>query len=168
MIRVKHLTETLERAEILAAAIDKLLRHLSQNKSRKQFLSYDLAECLKNPYFYIFVAEDTAEKRKKKCVGMGIIYFQRLPTRWVAEIHDVVVKKKHRRRGVGKKIGKRLIKTAEDFSKLQGTEIKLSLTSRPERGTAEFYKKLGFTLIAKANKTGENEGTDLYTMTITP
>ena len=97
---------------------------------------------------------------------MASIFFQKNLGRWIAEIHDVVVDKEYRGRGLGEKITLVLIEDARRFAKVKKAQIKLYLTSRPSRVVAnKLYEKLGFELVAEA--CGEH-GTNLYKMTIAP
>jgi len=97
---------------------------------------------------------------------MASIFFQKNLGRWIAEIHDVVVDKEYRGRGLGEKITLVLIEDAKKFAKTKNVKIKLYLTSRPSRIAAnKLYKKLGFELVAEAH--GEH-GKNLYKMTIAP
>ena len=97
---------------------------------------------------------------------MATVFFQRNLARWIAEIHDVVVDKEQRRRGIGELLTKRLMDTALEFSKERNIKIKLYLTSRPSRIAANtLYKKLGFVLVSKSFG---GWGTNLYKIIVEP
>lgn len=148
------------------AAINLLLPQLSPSGKATTLTLKELKECLYNKNFYLFVAEDTSESHILVILGMGSIFFQRNTGGWIAEIHDVVVDKNERDRGFGSKINTRLIKEAENFSRLHQKPIKLYLTSRPSRVIAnKMYIKQGFVLVAKAK---DEWGTNLYKMVIRP
>lgn len=147
------------------AAINRLLAQLSPS-SGGAITMEELVECLSNPNFYLFVAEESGRDRTQFFLGMGSIFFQRNLGRWIAEIHDVVVDSEYRGRGLGEQLVLRLIGEAKIFAGAHRKPIELYLTSRPSRVAAnKLYLKLGFTLVADA--TGQ-WGTNLYKMMITP
>lgn len=57
---------------------------------------------------------------------MATIFFQRTLSGWIAEIHDVVVDKNHRGKGVGEQLMRKLLETAEEFAKEHKQDIKVS------------------------------------------
>jgi ribosomal protein S18 acetylase RimI-like enzyme len=98
---------------------------------------------------------------------MGSIFFQRCVSRWVAQIHDVVVDEAYRGKGLGGRLVRELLRQAMSFSDINGEEqVEVSLTSRPSRVAANaLYQKLGFVLVSAA--TGEH-GTNLYKIIAEP
>lgn len=147
-------------------AINRLRPQLSPSKKVKPLALEELGECLQDKNFHLFVAEDMLKDQMSSLLGMGSIFFQKNLGSWIAEIHDIVVDKKERDKGFGKKIVARLIEEAKEFASSKKGPIKLYLTSRPNRVKANnLYIKLGFVLVAKA--TGK-QGTNLYKMVIKP
>lgn len=146
--------------------INHLLPQLHPSEEGEKISESDLAECLVNRNFHLFVAIDDSKKYPRKFAAMASIFFQRNLGRWIAEIHDVVVDLEYRGQGLGEKITLVLIEDAKRFAREKNAKIKLYLTSRPSREAAnKLYQKLGFVLVAEA--CGE-WGTNLYKMTIAP
>lgn len=145
--------------------INRLLLQLTPSKNTSITKS-ELKEVLRNPNFYLLIAEDLSQKYPENFVGMGSIFFQRNLGRWIAEIHDIVVDENYRKRGVGTKIVIELINIAKTFARQKKSKIKLYLTSRPSRAEAnKLYLRVGFVMVAQA--AGE-WGTNLYKMMIFP
>ena len=149
-----------------AQSINCLLAQQSPGETQREISEEELRESLNNPLFYLFTAVDTESNAPYKYVGMATVFFQRNLARWIAEIHDVVVDKEQRRRGIGELLTKRLMDTALEFSKERNIKIKLYLTSRPSRIAANtLYKKLGFVLVSKSFG---GWGTNLYKIIVEP
>lgn len=143
--------------------VNRLLPQQSLDKEEVSISAADLGEATHNHNFYLFLARD---EETGNCVGMATIFFQRNLTRWLAEIHDVVVDKSQRSKGIGEELISKLLAVAKEFASAKGQAVRLQLTSRPSRIAANhLYKKLGFVLTAQAE--GE-QGTNLYKMTIWP
>jgi len=162
MIRIERLTTI---SENVTKAIDKLLRQLSDNRPQEPFSACDIIKCWENGYCYIFLAIDTSKKKSERIVGMGVIFFQKTPSHWLAEIHDIVVDEACQNQGIGTAIVKELIQTAQTFAKTQNMTVRLSLTSKPKRNTEHFYRQFGFELRSRAEG---KRGTNLYRMIIAP
>ncbi|OGZ30519.1 MAG: hypothetical protein A3J00_03510 [Candidatus Niyogibacteria bacterium RIFCSPLOWO2_02_FULL_45_13] len=146
--------------------INRLLPQLHPSGNGDKISETEFVDCLLNGNFHLFVAVDDSKKYPDSFAAMASIFFQRNLGRWIAEIHDVVVDKEYRGRGLGEKITLALIEDAKRFAKVKNAKIKLYLTSRPSRVVAnKLYEKLGFELVAEAR--GE-QGTNLYKMMITP
>lgn len=130
----------------------------------------ELSECL-NQNFALFIAVQAVDEHfnpwqsvPEDYLGMATIFFQKNLSGWIGEIHDVVVDKNHRGRGIGKRLVRKLLETAEEFARKHRQDVKLYLTSRPERTSANrLYRKLGFHLVACANG---KSGTNLYKMVV--
>lgn len=134
--------------------------------THRSLSNYDLQQALGNPNFRLYIALDDTRPAHEQIVGMASIFFQRNLTRWIAEVHDVVVDECYRGQGIGRMLMERLIAESQLFARDHAEKIKLYLTSRPSRLAANaLYQKLGFTLVAQA--TGE-WGTNLYKMMIIP
>lgn len=161
MILIRALSDN----ERYIEGINKLIpEHSVSGKARVVDID-DMELSFKNKNFWLFVAEDTEKEYPDNFVGMTSIFFQRNVMGWIAEIHDVVVAKSYRQRGIGGKLVREAVRGAHEVAWCNKAEIKLFLTSRLERGTHNFYIDLGFALVAAA--VGES-GTNLYRMTITP
>lgn len=144
-------------------ALNNLLSQLYIGK--RNLTQKDLSSALKNDLFYLLLAVD-GKGKSTKYLGTGTIFFQKNTTRWLAEIHDIVVDEKARGKGLGKKLLEELIKTAKSFAKKKRANIEVSLTSRPSRKRAiGLYKKLGFQQVAKAYG---KEGTNLFRRIVLP
>jgi GNAT superfamily N-acetyltransferase len=133
-----------------------------QSPSERVIEASELQTLLDNPLFYLFVVQD----HDRKYIGVATMFFQRSLTRWIAEIHDVVVDENFRGQGFGKQLTSKAMETALEFSVLHGVNIKLFLTSRPSRVAAnKLYQKLGFVLVSKAHGPW---GTNLYKRLVEP
>lgn len=87
-----------------------------------------------------------------KIAGMGTLVFLRAPSSFRARVEDVVVDKKFRGRGIGKKLMLHLIRVAKKAGVLT-----IDLTSGPSRKEANrLYRSLGF----------EQRKTNVYRMTL--
>ncbi len=153
VIELFHLYDAKKRLK----SINKLIAQQSPGK-RPRLKLEDLEEVFLNDNFQLYGAFEVKRSRRK-LIGMSSIFFQRNLTRWIAEIHDVVVDEKYRGQGIGGQLVRALIQAADNFSLVcGGVPIKLYLTSRPNRVAAnKLYKKLGFTQIGKATgKWGTN------------
>ena len=156
----------LEKHEPCVAGINRLLPQLSASGNVELLTEEALKECFKNVNFNIFIAEDCGKTYPYTFVGMATIFFQRNLGRWIAEIHDVVVDKNYRQRGIGKELVKKLIEHTRSFAKEHDVKLKLYLTSRPSREVAnQLYVGLQFTLVAQAQGVW---GTNLYKMILAP
>lgn len=147
--------------------INNLMTQLSAFKTTK-ISQENIESCLKNKNFYLLIVVDTEYPNPIKCgiVGIGSIFFQQNLTGWIGEIHDIVVDEKYRGRGIGKFIVENLLTEARNFAKNTNVEIKLYLTSRPERTVANaLYLKLGFNIMASSTS---ETGTNLFKKLITP
>ena len=140
------------------SSVNRLLGVLTENQLEKSLLLNDVLDCLCSQHSFIFVAEDTSKEGPERLVGMGLIFFKKTLSHWLAEIHDIAVDETCQRKGIGTKLVKALIEKAQEFAVLKKTNIQLSLTSRPSRKTHDFYYELGFR---------ENE-TNFYRMMIAP
>jgi len=161
MITIRPLVST---AHCPTDDINRLLSELSSSSSQKPATESELLGLIGNPHFHFFLATEQ-KLGAERCAGMATIFFQRVASRWVAEIHDVVVDKQFRRRGVGELLLDRLLAEAERYANNFKEKIKVDLTSKPDRIAAnKMYKKAGFTLIATATK----GGTNLYRKIMTP
>ncbi len=122
-----------ENSERLHKSINRLLPQLSVNST----ISYEhLQQVIDSENSSFFVAEDD----NNDIVAMATLVFYDIPTGQKAWIEDVVVDKKYRGKGIGKKIVQDIIA----FAKKQGFQ-KLDLTSSYEREKANLlYQKLGF------------------------
>jgi ribosomal protein S18 acetylase RimI-like enzyme len=81
--------------------------------------------------------------------------FVRTPTKRRGFIEDVVVNNQYRNRG----LGRILVEEAVALGRVRSCHY-VQLTSKPSRpGTAVFYPKLGFEIVAQAHG---NNGTNLY------
>jgi ribosomal protein S18 acetylase RimI-like enzyme len=150
--------------------IERLLGFLS-DKEPKPVLDHDkLRRILVNPLFRIFVARDLGRSYEESFVGMASIFYVHKLDNTIAEIHNVVVDPACRGGGIGEGLVCKLIADAERYAKEIGSEIKISLTSKPSRIAAnELYLKLGFELTARhLRKNKESFGTNLYRMTVIP
>lgn len=148
------------------ACIDAANRLLPQLSPGKEITELEFREALENPNFFILVAEDDTKTYPEKFVGMATIFFQRNLTRWIAEIHDVVVDRDCRGLGIRQQLTEKLLAEARSFAQAKQTKIKLYLTSRPSREAAnQLYRNMGFTLVARTEGVW---GTNLYKMIITP
>lgn len=153
----------IEKADFIKG-INRLLPQLILSNKKIYITKSELQEALRNPDFYLLIAKDSSQKYPKNFVGMGLIFFQRNLGRWIAEIHDVVVDEKYRKRGIGTKIVEELVNIAKAFARQKKNKIELYLTSRPSRVESnKLYLRVGFVQIAQA--IGES-GTNLYKMII--
>lgn len=144
--------------------VQRLLGVLSPGRifDRDQFI-----QLLASPLFRILVAR---KSHPQNIVGMAyIIYIQKLGET-IAEIHDVIVDPVCRGEGIGVKLVSGLINDARRYATEIGSDIVISLTSKPSRVAANrMYIKLGFTLVARhLRKNKKDFGTNLYRMTVTP
>jgi ribosomal protein S18 acetylase RimI-like enzyme len=148
--------------------VQRLLGFLSQPErscDREQF-----RQLLANPLFRLLIARDMLKSYPERIVGMASIIYTHKLGGTIAEIHDVVVDPVCRGGGIGEGLVRGLIADAEWYAGEVGSDIVISLTSRPSRVAAnELYLKLGFELTARyLRKNKESFGTNLYRMTITP
>lgn len=99
---------------------------------------------------YAVIFEDAEQER---IIGLAkLIQFQTGKGVLVGVVHDVIVDEDFRGRG----LGKCLLGLLMQYGKDQGFYY-LELTSRPARKAANgLYKKMGFTLVAKACDGGTN------------
>ena len=104
----------------------------------KKTIEFDPAFLTENRFSHCRVMKDS-----KKIIGFAALIIYPVPTKGlVARVEDVVVDKKYRGRGLGKRIIKDLI----DITKKEKIEI-LNLTSNPSRIPArKLYESLGFQL----------------------
>src|SRR3989344_2447781 len=145
-------------------SLNKLLTQQSPSKKERTIDKTDLTLSLNNFNFHLFVVVDW--EKSDQYLGMASIFFQRNLAGWKGEIHDVVVDEDARGLGLGEKLVRKLLETAQIFCAKQKIEMKLYLTSRPERVAANnLYKKLGFILVSES--CGE-WGTNLYKMIMGP
>lgn len=87
-----------------------------------------------------------------KVAGMGTLVFLHAPSSFRGRVEDVVVDKKFRGRGIGKKLMSHLIRVAKKAGVLM-----IELTSGPSRIAAnQLYRSLGF----------EKRKTNVYRMTL--
>lgn len=144
--------------------INRLFAQQSPGSKDRTITMDDLKQALGNPLFYLFVASDS--EQPDDYVGMATIFFQRNIARWIGEIHDVVVDEHARERGIGEKLARELLDTAQKFCGKRNTEMTLYLTSRPSRIAANsLYMKLGFVLVAQSYG---QWGTNLYKIIVGP
>lgn len=152
-----------------AKAINHLLRQLSKKLNLITERSLFNADLQKD--FFIFIVKDIG-RNPPECVGMATIFFKQLLSGWIGEIHDVVVDEAYQNHHLGSALLKELLATAQWKSDKVDSQIKISLTSKPDRERANaMYLQYGFELVAKAivnEKTGKVTGTNLYIKTITP
>ncbi len=145
--------------------VQRLLGVLSSSEralDRDQFV-----RLLANPLFRILIAR---KSYPENVVGMAsIIYIHKLGGT-IAEIHDVVVDPTCRGEGLGIRLVSGLVADARRYATEIGSDIVISLTSKPSRVAAnQMYLKLGFTLVARhLRKNKKDFGTNLYRMTVTP
>ncbi|MBI4457839.1 GNAT family N-acetyltransferase, partial [Candidatus Uhrbacteria bacterium] len=140
--------------------VNRLLAQLSPDNPGLRIEIDELNGLLCDPLCAMLAAVDTCVCGRERWRGMAMIFFQRKPSGWLAEIHDVVVDESFRRRGVGEGLVRELMEVALEFSQTRNAKVTLTLTSKPSRGAANpLYLKLGFVLVAKAE--GES-GTNLY------
>jgi len=139
--------------------INNLLHQLSENyKSQNEG---DFLIISKDKGLYVFGAFD-----KEKLVGVATVFVRRNLYGYMGQIHDVIVDKNYRGRGLGKKLTLGLIEKVQEISNKQNSNIAISLTSRPARKEAnKMYEKLGFQLRAEAV---DKKGTNLYKINIKP
>ncbi len=153
----------IEKADFIEG-INRLLPQLTPSNKKYIITKSELQEALRNPNFYLLIAEDSSQKYPKNFVGMGSIFFQRNLGRWIAEIHDIVVDENYRKRGVGTKIVVELVNVAKVFVRQKKNKVKLYLTSRPSRVEAnKLYLRIGFVQVAQA---AGKWGTNLYKMIV--
>lgn len=126
-------------------AINRLLPQLSD--SARALSHAELKKLLKDKNIYLYFAISDGE-----IVGMGTLVFLRAPSSFRARVEDVVVGKKFRGRGIGKKLMLYLIRVA----KKAGVST-IDLMSGPSRKEANsLYRALGF----------EKRKTNVYRMTL--
>ena len=147
------------------AAVNRLLQILSPKKP-KTVDFHGLSDCFANPHFKIYTAEDGLASRPNRVVGMATLFFQRIPSGWIAEIHDVARDENYHGQGIGEKLLTAMLNDVRAHAKKYQSPVKLSLTSRPAREPAnDLYLKMGFRIVAQA--VGK-DGTNLYRMDIYP
>jgi ribosomal protein S18 acetylase RimI-like enzyme len=113
--------------------INRLLMQLSEKSKRKS--KRDLERILTQPETAVFVALD-----EKIITGMAGIYFRETLMRKTGIIEDVVVDKKYRGKGLGKKLTGMLIEEARK----KGSDC-VELTSNPKRQEAiAMYESMRF------------------------
>lgn len=149
--------------------IKRLIGFLSK-KPHRDLGRGQLRLLLLNPLFRIVIARDVRKSYPENVVGMASISYTHTLTGTHAEINDVVVDPAHQGEGIGKRLVLELIIHARQYAENIGSNIVISLTSRPSRVVANhMYRKLGFTLTARhLRKNKEDFGTNLYRMTVTP
>lgn len=160
----RHNTEYLERMNQLLPQLSKELPLVDRN---------DLFEVASQDDFCSFVVLDHHNEDKGHFLGTATIFFRRLWSGWIGEIHDVIVDEAYRRKGFGRLLTNHLFGVAEWKAHKLGQPIKLSLTSRPERAAANaMYLQHGFKVAAECvklpNGDYDPEGTNLYRKTINP
>lgn len=114
-------------------AINGLLLQLSQ--TAREISSTRLKKLLKdkNTYFCFAVLDG-------EIAGMGTLLFLHAPSSFRARVEDVVIGKKFRGKGIGKKLMMHLIRVAKKTRVLT-----IDLTSGPSRIAANrLYRSLGF------------------------
>jgi len=99
---------------------------------------YHLKKILSSPSIFLFIARDT--KLYNKIVGTITLVLYLTPTGIHAQIEDLVVEKKSRRKGIGRALVKTVLRKAQ---MMKANHIDLS--SRPFRKEANrLYYQLGF------------------------
>lgn len=147
------------------AAVNRLLRVLNPAAPRSVTF-HTLSECYANPYFKIYSAELDDGCGIKPIVAMATLFFQRIPSGWIAEVHDVCRDENFRGQGIGGQLMAAILDDVRRHAKEHRSSVRLSLTSKPERVDANtLYLRVGFRLAAAAV---DERGTNLYVMTITP
>lgn len=118
--------------------INRLLGQLSDRS--KECGRESLKKIIRQPEAIIMVAIDGITIFDSPIIGMASIYFRETLTRKVGVIEDVVVDKKYRGKGIGRKLVELLI----DEAKKRGVNC-VELTSRLEREIAHLmYEEIGF------------------------
>jgi len=160
----RHNSEYLERMNQLLPQLSKDLPPVNKD---------DLFDIASQDDFCSFVVRDHHYPDKGYFLGTATIFFRRLWSGWVGEIHDVIVDEAFRRHGFGRLLTNHLFGVAGWKAHKLGQPIKLTLTSRPERAAANaMYLQHGFKLAAECVKLPDGsydpEGTNLYRKTIFP
>lgn len=128
--------------------INRLLIQLSEKTGRKS--KEDVKGILEQQNAVIFVIFD-----EKIIIGVAGIHFRKPLMRTVGTIEDVVVLRKFRNKGFGRKLIELLIEEAKERG-----AVYVELTSKPNRKEANaMYESMGFKLVAEA--VGK-DGTNLY------
>ncbi len=118
--------------------INNLLKQLSSNPRKITF--EDLVRIQKKGIVTCFAVKPPKPDGLIKIIGMGSIYFIEIHTRKKAVIEDVVVDKKHRRKGLAEEIITKLVAKAKEAGVNH-----IDLTSEPDRvGANKMYQKMGF------------------------
>jgi ribosomal protein S18 acetylase RimI-like enzyme len=114
--------------------VKQLMKQLTNSK-----VNFDIKFVLKDKHCHCLVIED-----QKKIVGFGALILSIVPCRgYIGKIEDMVVDKKYRGQGLGKRLIKELLKIAKN-KKISS----INLTSNPERMEArKLYESMGFKLI---------------------
>jgi ribosomal protein S18 acetylase RimI-like enzyme len=150
--------------------VKQLFRFLSDTPRGRDLDRDDICRVLSNPLSRVLVARDMRKSYPENVVGMASIFYTHTLSGTIAEIHDVVVDPVCRGEGIGLRLVEGLIADVQRYANDIGTDITISLTSKPSRVVAnKLYRKLGFTLTARhLRKNKESFGTNLYRKTITP
>ncbi|MEK9152717.1 MAG: GNAT family N-acetyltransferase [Patescibacteria group bacterium] len=163
MIAIKRI---LPGVHINLGEVNRLLGQQSPGNPNRNINPDELNGVLCDPLYVMLAAVDADMAGHEHWRGMATIFFQRNLTRWMAEIHDVVVDEPFRGQGIGERLTCELMDIALEFCQKRNIKLKLSLISRPSRKAANgLYVKLGFVLVAKAD--GE-WGTNLYKIIVEP
>lgn len=109
-----------------------LLRQLSYD--RKIVDKKILKKSIASPNTYLFGLFDN-----KKLIGTGTLIVMNTFASQRGYVHDLVVDRKYRERGLGNILMNKIIKTAEELKLAD-----LNLSSKPHRKTQEFFKSFGF------------------------
>lgn len=117
---------------------EKEVRQLMRQLTNSKF-NFDIKLILKDKHCNCLVIED-----QKKIVGFGAIILSIVPCRgYIGKIEDMVIDKKYRGQGLGKRLIKELLKIAKN-KKVSS----INLTSNPDRMEArKLYESMGFKLI---------------------
>lgn len=110
-----------------------------------------LAQLVGSHLHFVLLTEET------NLIGAATLVIVQTGIRCRGIVEDVVIDQEYRNAGLGKLLMDQVIKLARN----KGCQC-LDLTSKPERpGTACFYPKLGFEVVAFA-RPGHAQGTNLY------
>jgi len=128
-----EIVEITEYSDDFLEAINALLPQLSPTS--KPLREEDLKKIIKSNCAKLFFAVEN-----KQSLGTLTLVMFKIPTGTRAWIEDIVVDRKSRGRGIGKRLIKHVIQLAK-----QSGAITVDLTSHPSRKTANaLYKKAGF------------------------
>lgn len=146
--------------------INRLLKQQSPKSAECEISPGEIHQAIGDPLFFVVAAVERAGGGEERWFGLGTMFVRRNLSRWIAEIHDVVVDEAVRGQGIGGNIMRELMRYALEFSRERGVTLHLFLTSRPSRSAANaLYAKLGFERIAVAD--GE-WGTNLFKIMVEP